>query len=150
MSSLMKETLEGNLTLKRFVSMEPKRAPIARWSFTSGVFSSLAIINSGAQASPYCMQQRMSVPDDGQGFTDWWQPPRQIYIKCSSDLVPCAEAMGYTMGKTLGSGTYAKVKAAWSPYEGRMVSFTAGFGVGGGAELLNTHIHSLFILSRLP
>ena len=73
------------------------------------------------------LQQRMAVPENGigpQSFTDWWQPPRQIYIKCSSDLVPCAEAMGYTMGKTLGSGTYAKVKAAWSPYEGRMVSPT--------------------------
>lgn len=32
------------------------------------------------------------------------------------------EALGYTLGKTLGSGTYAKVKAAWSPKEKKMVS----------------------------
>lgn len=78
----------------------------------------------------------MSVPENGQ-FTEWWLPPRQIYIKCSSDLVPCPEAMGYTMGKTLGSGTYAKVKAAWSPYEGRMVSPTYLYFaqlIVGGAE----------------
>ena len=59
-------------------------------------------------------------------FHEWWQIPRQIYIRCSSELVPCPEAMGYTMGKTLGSGTYAKVKAAWSPFEGRMVSELLG------------------------
>ena len=92
------------------------------------------------------LQQRMSVPENGIGsqpFTEWWQPPRQIYIKCSSDLVPCAEAMGYTMGKTLGSGTYAKVKAAWSPYEGRMVS--CKLQVGGGAdELAHPRVHQRF------
>lgn len=48
--------------------------------------------------------------------------PRQLYLKCSSQYIPCPEALGYTMGRTLGSGTYAKVKAAWSPFEGRMVS----------------------------
>ena len=36
--------------------------------------------------------------------------------------MPCPEALGYTQGKTLGSGTYAKVKAAWSPFERKMVS----------------------------
>lgn len=80
----------------------------------------------------------MSVPESGTGSHNWWQPPRQIYIKCSSDLVPCAEAMGYTMGKTLGSGTYAKVKAAWSPYEGRMVSNK----IWGRGSLTNTHVNN--------
>lgn len=83
----------------------------------------------------------MSVPENGVGsspYNEWWKFPRQIYIKCSSDLVPCAEAMGYTMGKTLGSGTYAKVKAAWSPFEGRMVSYNKGVGLAQ----INTHIHN--------
>ena len=35
--------------------------------------------------------------------------------------MPCPEALGYTQGKTLGSGTYAKVRAAWSPFEKKMV-----------------------------
>ena len=46
---------------------------------------------------------------------------RQLFIRCSDLEVPCPEALGYTQGKTLGSGTYAKVKAAWSPFEKRMV-----------------------------
>ncbi len=50
------------------------------------------------------------------------QNPRSIYLQCSASEVPCPEALGYTQGKTLGSGTYAKVKAAWSPYERKMVS----------------------------
>lgn len=72
------------------------------------------------------LQQRMSVQENGIGL--WWKVPKQIYIQCSSELVPCAEALGYTMGKTLGSGTYAKVKAAWSPFEGKMVS-SSGVGL---------------------
>ena len=32
------------------------------------------------------------------------------------------EQLQYTLGKTIGSGTYAKVKAAWSPYEKKLVS----------------------------
>ena len=32
------------------------------------------------------------------------------------------EQLNYSLGKTIGSGTYAKVKAAWSPYEKKMVS----------------------------
>ena len=47
---------------------------------------------------------------------------RQLYIKTTHHEVPCPEALGYTQGKTLGSGTYAKVKAAWSPFERKMVS----------------------------
>lgn len=45
-----------------------------------------------------------------------------MYIKTTQHEVPCPEALGYTQGKTLGSGTYAKVKAAWSPFERKMVS----------------------------
>ena len=48
---------------------------------------------------------------------------RQLYIRTKEWEVPCPEALGYTQGKTLGSGTYAKVKAAWSPFEKKMVSF---------------------------
>ena len=73
----------------------------------------------------------MSLPAEAMGRSHpWWKVSKQIYIQCSSDLVPCPEAMGYTMGKTLGSGTYAKVKAAWSPYEGKMVSYTELGGWG--------------------
>ena len=50
------------------------------------------------------------------------QQQRQLYIRTVEKEVPCPEAIGYTQGKTLGSGTYAKVKAAWSPFERRMVS----------------------------
>ena len=35
------------------------------------------------------------------------------------------EELHYTLGKRLGSGTYAKVQAAWSPYERKMVSLLA-------------------------
>ena len=49
------------------------------------------------------------------------QQQRQLYIRTVEKEVPCPEALGYTQGKTLGSGTYAKVKAAWSPFERRMV-----------------------------
>ena len=45
-----------------------------------------------------------------------------MYIRTTQHDVPCPEALGYTQGKTLGSGTYAKVKAAWSPFERKMVS----------------------------
>lgn len=75
----------------------------------------------------------MSGQEEGDGtspFREWWQFPRQIFIRCPSEIVPCPEAMGYTMGKTLGSGTYAKVKAAWSPFEGRMVGLGGRRGEG--------------------
>ena len=36
--------------------------------------------------------------------------------------VTSPEQLHYSLGKTIGSGTYAKVKAAWSPYERKMVS----------------------------
>ncbi len=50
--------------------------------------------------------------------------PRMDAQRCSG-TVQCEctpDALGYTVGKTLGSGTYAKVKAAWSPHQRRMVS----------------------------
>ncbi len=43
------------------------------------------------------------------------------YLRCSAKSVPCVQALGYTVGKTLGSGAFAKVKAAWSPFEHQMV-----------------------------
>ena len=45
-----------------------------------------------------------------------------VYAQYSTAKVPSAEHLGYTLGRTLGSGTYAKVKAAWSPYLLKMVS----------------------------
>ncbi len=48
------------------------------------------------------------------------QRPRK-YLRCSSKSIPCVQALGYTMGETLGSGANAKVKAAWSPFERQMV-----------------------------
>ncbi len=45
----------------------------------------------------------------------------KLYLSCPSTSIPCPQVLGYTLGKTLGSGKFAKVKAAWSPYELRMV-----------------------------
>lgn len=45
-----------------------------------------------------------------------------VYAQYNTAKVPNAEHLGYTLGRTLGSGTYAKVKAAWSPYLLQMVS----------------------------
>ncbi len=50
--------------------------------------------------------------------------PKKKYLGCSSKSIPCPQVLGYTLGKTLGSGNYAKVKAAWSPFERKMVSKT--------------------------
>ena len=36
------------------------------------------------------------------------------HISPSSDTYGLDQRLGYILGKTLGSGTYAKVKAAWS------------------------------------
>ena len=41
---------------------------------------------------------------------------------CFRNSVTSPEQLHYSLGKTIGSGTYAKVKAAWSPYERKMVS----------------------------
>ena len=47
---------------------------------------------------------------------------KSVYLSNSSDYYPCPEALGYTIGKTLGGGRFSQVKAAWSPFEGEMVS----------------------------
>ena len=62
----------------------------------------------------------------GHGF----QLSRHSAGRSGSPLVPYSfkshvsspEQLLYSLGKTIGSGTYAKVKAAWSPYERKMVS----------------------------
>ncbi len=41
-----------------------------------------------------------------------------MYLARSSSSV---QALGNTVGKTLGSGAYAKLKSAWSPFERQMV-----------------------------
>jgi len=73
----------------------------------------------------------MATPDNEDSFSESNKfpayCPKQLYFKSSSQYIPNPEALGYTMGKTLGTGTYAKVKAAWSPYEGRMVSIILNF-----------------------
>ena len=46
---------------------------------------------------------------------------RKLYLGCPSTSIPCPQVLGYTLGKTLGSG---KFKAAWSPCERRMVRST--------------------------
>ena len=46
---------------------------------------------------------------------------RQLYLRCCSECMPCPQALGYTLGKSLESGTFAKVKAAWSPFQSTMV-----------------------------
>ena len=62
---------------------------------------------------------------------------RQLYIKTTENEVPCPETLGYTQGKTLGSGTYAKVKAAWSPFERKMVRIVkdSHYCTGSGCTL---------------
>ncbi len=46
---------------------------------------------------------------------------RQLYLGCCSECAPCPQALGYTPGKSLESGTFAKVKASWSPFQNTMV-----------------------------
>ncbi len=46
---------------------------------------------------------------------------RQLYLRCCSECMPCPQALGYTLGKSLESGTFANVKAAWSPFQNTMV-----------------------------
>ena len=55
---------------------------------------------------------------------DYHSDPNKLFIQCSSSELPCPESLGYVQGKTLGSGTYAKVKAAWSPFENCLVSYS--------------------------
>lgn len=46
-----------------------------------------------------------------------------IYARVSSADCPALDQqLGYILGKTLGSGTYAKVKAAWSKRHQNLVS----------------------------
>ncbi len=47
---------------------------------------------------------------------------RQLYhLRCCSECITCPQVVGYTLGKSLESGTFAKVKAAWSPFQNTMV-----------------------------
>ncbi len=52
---------------------------------------------------------------------NWIVDRRQLYLRCCSECMPCPQALGYTLGKSLESGTFAKVKAAWSPFQSTMV-----------------------------
>ena len=71
-------------------------------------------MSSGEAAMAY----KQSGADDEPGYTPC------VYAQYNTTKVPSAEHLGYTLGRTLGSGTYAKVKAAWSPYLLKMVSHT--------------------------
>jgi len=44
-----------------------------------------------------------------------------VYTRMASCSLPGLESLGYSLGKTLGSGTYAKVKATWSARHDKMV-----------------------------
>eukprot|EP00731_Ephydatia_muelleri_P007808 Em0004g146a len=68
------------------------------------------IMSSGEPAMAYRQE------DDVTGYRPC------VYAQYNTAKVPSAEHLGYTLGKTLGSGTYAKVKAAWSPYLLQMVA----------------------------
>ena len=46
-----------------------------------------------------------------------------VYTRMASCSLPGLESLGYTLGKTLGSGTYAKVKATWSARHEKMVIY---------------------------
>ncbi len=53
--------------------------------------------------------------------------PGQLSFSCnyehlSAADLPNVESLGYVLGKTLGSGTYAKVKSAWSMSDRKLVS----------------------------
>ncbi len=53
--------------------------------------------------------------------------PHCKYLSSSSLTTPYLQVLGYTLGKTLGSGKFGKVKAAWSPFERRMVKKLSEF-----------------------
>ncbi len=59
---------------------------------------------------------------DVESHTSKVKRPPNKYMRSSYKFVPCPQALGYISGKTLGSGKYSKVEAAWSPYEWEMVS----------------------------
>ena len=44
------------------------------------------------------------------------------YERMAAADLSTVESLGYVLGKTLGSGTYAKVKAAWSSAKNELVS----------------------------
>ena len=53
--------------------------------------------------------------------------PAQLSFSCNYEHIaaadlPNVESLGYVLGKTLGSGTYAKVKSAWSMSDRKLVS----------------------------
>ncbi len=70
------------------------------------------------QVSPRLVPATQKADDYGGMATS---NSRKLYLSFLSKSVPCPQILGYTLGKRLGSGKFAKVKAAWSPYEGRMV-----------------------------
>ncbi len=52
----------------------------------------------------------------------------QVSCGCTYERMAAAdlstvESLGYVLGKTLGSGTYAKVKAAWSSSKHELVGY---------------------------
>ena len=79
----------------------------------------MASLHQSAETSPLAlsMMTPAAAPPRGQSSS----------CTCTYERVPAAnlptiESLGYMLGKTLGSGTYAKVKAAWSPVEKELVS----------------------------
>lgn len=44
-----------------------------------------------------------------------------FYYSVQMEYLPTAKTLPYVTGRTLGSGTYAKVRAAWSRQDNQMV-----------------------------
>ena len=63
--------------------------------------------------------------------------------------VTSPEQLHYSLGKTIGSGTYAKVKASWSPYERKMVSPTPFRATAHARLYYNTYLPCLVFLHEL-
>ncbi len=53
--------------------------------------------------------------------------PHRKHLNCSYLTTPYPQVLGYTLGRTLGSGKFGNVKAAWSPFERRMVKKLSDF-----------------------
>ncbi len=94
------------------------------------------------QVSPRLVPATQKADDYGMATSN----SRKLYLSCPSKSVPCPQILGYTLGKTLGSGKFAKVKAAWSPYEGRMVR-----SIAKNYNFVNfLYLFFQFLLLRLP
>ncbi|CAI8028295.1 Testis-specific serine/threonine-protein kinase 3, partial [Geodia barretti] len=69
---------------------------------------------------------------------------------CFRNSVTSPEQLHYSIGKTIGSGTYAKVKAAWSPYERKMIAIKILEKRGASQEVLDKFLpREMAVVRRL-